>query len=375
MTLEEYNNQLEHLQSFCDNNFASSLQEELSAQYAFVSANLSNFLPGIKTSEHPSIYHQILFHQKLSILDEAFPRAMNDLKVKYAPGINIDVFQTKPAIFCTMHMGSYRLINFFLKQQHIPFALVANKNIVETEREKFERHYNNFPVDGAFPLSIIDAEHPASAITMFRALKQGKSLLIYIDGNTGSGNLSSDNDNLCCIDFLSQKIYARSGAAYLALKAQVPIIPVIAFKPSIFSNTLQFLKPIYPFLRKDEMKCSLLKTIQAVYKQMEEIIKMYPGQWEGWLYVHKSVKNIQPYKLPEKVAVQKDYIHFNADKYAMFKIDNRTFLLCKNSYHSHLINKKIYNFLLESLPTHMDNITLNNSLLNTLLSEKIILKS
>jgi len=214
MDLKEYRSNISRLYSDFDKSFAPEIMEQLSAQYAFVSASLSNFLPAIPISRHEALYRQVLLHQKISILDETSPwHPMQELQCGFLENIDMNIIRNHPAVFCTMHTGSYRLINYFLKQHRIPFVLVANKQIVDTEKDRFEKHYNAFAVEGGLPLSLIDAEHPISALMMFRALKKGYSLLLYIDGNTGAGEAFAENENICSVNFLAQNIYARSGAA------------------------------------------------------------------------------------------------------------------------------------------------------------------
>lgn len=374
ITLQEYTQKLQELHALFNHNLSTEIMDQLSAQYALVSASVHNFLPAIPVSNHPYLYNQVLLHQKISILDETAPWAMENLEYDTTQNFDISTFQNKAAVFCTMHMGSYRLINFLLKQYRIPYVLIAGKNVIQAAKDQFEQHYNNYPVQGGYPLSIIDAEHPSSAIMMFRALKQGKSLLLYLDGNTGAGNAAPGSSNSCAVHFLAQQLNVRCGAAYLAIKANAPLVPVLSYKPSMLTNRIRVFDPVYPTRCEQGIKHTMQLLMQQVYSAFQTIIRLYPGQWEAWLYLHKSAKIIQRNPVPQTAITHGEYVNFNWTEFAIFNIDNHFFLLRKNTYTSFPIDGKLYDFLSYCLPSHIKNIALENVLLDELLSERIVIK-
>ena len=90
----------------------------------FVSATLSHLLPGVDRSRHFELTREILFHQQWSALDERsffLPETTNvvdhDNAIAGAVG-------GKAVIFCTFHVGSYRLLNTLLTRAGAKFALV-----------------------------------------------------------------------------------------------------------------------------------------------------------------------------------------------------------------------------------------------------------
>lgn len=377
MHYNTYLSKIDALYSFYNAPLPKEMTAQLNVQYAFVSASLSNFLPGVQAKEHEAIYRHILLHQQISLLDEENPAyAMKDLLVENLGSYNFRTFTQCPAIFCTMHNGSYRLINFFLKQHRIPFALVANKNVINDERSRFEINFNRLYVQDGFPLSLIDAEESSSVIRMMRALKEGKSLLLYIDGNTGAGDWAGeDNQNLCYVSFLAQQLAARSGIAYMSVKTRVPVIPLIALKTSAHFNRLIFFPPIKPAAKSNNIREEIQRIMQEVYHQMSGIIKDVPGQWEGWLYVHKFAK-ITPgaYTINDELPATTNQVAFNSAEFIIFKMDSKFFLLHKNSYRSYPIDEVLYNFLSSCLPSCPDDILIAPALLKKLIDERIVVK-
>lgn len=366
MTYDAYVKKVEELYSFFQQPLPAAMMEQLQTQFAFVSASLTNFLPDVSTATHHSIYRKILQHQKISLLDESTPWAMRNLVHENDGEEPISFYRTTPAIFCTIHYGSYRLINFFLKQQYIPFALVASSHIIQTERSRFEKHYAQFPVNDAHPLILIDAEHPSAAITMFRTLKSGKSLLIYADGNTGSG-VSEANPNINDVSFLSQRLFVRSGVAYLAAKAKCQLVPVICYRQTMLKNVLRFFAPLCCQDINDNA------VMQKLYNIYASAIDANPGQWEAWLYLHKVANIINESTTCKGLSyLEADKVSFNSREFAIFKISNNAFLLRKNTYQSFPIDARLHDFLSITLPAGINNTNIEPALLEKLLNERII---
>ncbi|MFT3947192.1 MAG: hypothetical protein QM763_09485 [Agriterribacter sp.] len=353
--------------------FTADIMEQLGVQFALVSANLSNFLPTIPVTDHERFYRNILLHQQLSLMDEIMPAdAMQHIIIENESGFNFSLLKQAPAIFCTIHLGSYRLINYFLKKNYIPFALVANRNIILKESERFNRNFEKYHVENGHSLQIIDAEESTSAIKMIRALKQGVSLLIYMDGNTGAGIPA--NQNLCTIDFLAQQLAVRSGIAYMSIKTKTPIIPLVSYRTDRFANNLRFLPSVLSSFEIVDEKAAIQRTMQQLYNQISQAIIKYPYQWEAWLYLHKSAK-ITPanYANINKSNNDTSQIAFNSHEFAIFKINTRSFLLQKNTYSSCLIDEALFDFLSSCLPFHLGDITIAPGLLTTLFNKRIII--
>src|SRR6185436_1408835 len=62
-----------------------------------------------------------------------------------------------------------------------------------------------------------------------RAIQNGSSLLLFVDGNTGVGGAGRQDEKLCRIDFFGRKIFARKGIAYFSRMFNAPIIPVVSY--------------------------------------------------------------------------------------------------------------------------------------------------
>ena len=146
-------------------------KESLYGQYNIVSANLLNFLPEIDSNTHMKLFMQLLVHKQLSKLEQGSAAALSFLRTENLSTGSLDALRNKPAIICTFHTGSYRIINSFLVKNKVPFALAIGNSIMAAEGDDYISTYNPLAGEDNNPgFTIIDAEHPKSGLRMLREL-------------------------------------------------------------------------------------------------------------------------------------------------------------------------------------------------------------
>jgi hypothetical protein len=246
------------------------------------------------------------------------------------------------------------MINLFLAKQNVPYTLVLSKEAIGTQGEAFKKIFDelNEGREEKLEFKIIEAESSVSALQMIKELKKGRNLVIYIDGNSGAGSETIENQNNCCIDFLNQKIFARQGVGFMAQALQVPVLTVASFRKSFNDIRLKFFDPIFPDPNMDRTSAAK-KVTKQIFDLITPIIKEYPEQWEAWLYLHKVAcveseetdvdKEIFP------VPAANDQIIFNLASFGIFKIVENTFLFKKSSYKSYKISPKVYTQLVKCM--------------------------
>jgi lauroyl/myristoyl acyltransferase len=334
------------------NEFINSLNigesEYLYGQMNMVSAGLVNYLPAIPIAMHEGIYKQILLHKKLSILEQSDYAVLDHVHTSGWSDSLLTMLKSQPTVICTFHTGSYRLLNLFLCRHQIDYTLVIATQVVKAEAELFSTLYHALPGNSnSNNLNIIDAEAPNALIQMLRELKKGRSLLFYIDGNTGAGSTASKNDNCCIIDFLNQQIYARKGIAYIAHLAKAAILPVVSYRSTWENIHLKFFEPIVPD-RQTSRDQFAVETTQQLYDLVAPIISQHPEQWEGWLYLHKSVNIINQRKTVRERSPDDQLtnrIMLDSHSYGLCKINGLPFLLQKNNYSFYEISNTLYDTL------------------------------
>lgn len=331
-------------------NFNIEENETLIAQFNMVSASLFNFIPELNFSSHENIYQNILLHKKLSIFEQHSFTIFDFVETENLDENIFDTLKNGPSIVCTFHTGSYRIINLFLTKHKIPFTLVMGKEIIEQEGETFLKLFGGLDAgNDKQSFRIINAESSTAGIQMLRELKQNRTLVLYIDGNSGSGAKTSQNENCCTIPFLANQIFARKGISFLAHLANVPILTVASYRPTLKEIKLRFFDPIVPDQNLDRDQFAINST-QRIYDYVAPIIRAYPEQWEGWLYLHKvaSVK-VQPtaINLNENAQITNEKFIFNSVHFGIFKVQNIPFLLRKSDYSLYEITTDLFDRLTE----------------------------
>lgn len=353
-----------------------SKDDTLNRTFNFVSANLLNFLPAVPVDTHETLFSQMLQHQQLSLLDYRYPCAAAQVHTEGAYNEAIALLKQRPGIICTFHMGSNRVLNHLLAAAGIPYAVVAANHIARGEGEAFSelyaREYNQQQ-----PFTVIEAQQPNAGLQMLRELKKGKSILIYIDGNTGSGDDSIHNENRTRIDFLNGHIYARSGVAYLSHLANVPVIPAISYRTSLSCIRLRMEHAIYPDTAMNRKQYAAVAT-QQIYNAFAPLLQQYPEQWECWMYLHKIV-DCHAFRSTDNTTQEAQpatgAFYLNKSRYGVFNIGEEWYLFHKQSYTSYPVNRDIYQLLFKSFSHTVQRDEINNQVFEQLYAHKVFVNA
>jgi len=312
-------------------------------RFAIFSANLTNFLPEIPISEHADMFRKLL----TSLAFESFDR--NVLHISDLCSLNGDLSAlentSSPSIFCTFHLGSYRIIaNLLLKKGH-HFTTIVRKDVykqqIESMMEYTAKMKQNYGTKSE--VNVVSAEDPNIVLKLLRELKAGRSLLVYLDGNIGISD-----EKLEQISFLSQTIGARKGMAYLSYVAGVPLVPVISYRKPDMSNVLFMGEGIYPdkSIPKEAYSRGVLQTI---FDFFAKYVANFPEQWEGWNYIHHSLQtdetSLSP---PPPSAYRRLNYQFNERRYSIFDLKESPVLFDKRYYSTYEISDSLRDYLLDS---------------------------
>ena len=159
---------------------------------------------------------------------------------------------------------------------------------------------------------------------MTRELKAGRSILVYIDGDTGSGE-----EHKTTVDFLNQKVNVRKGVPYASYLSGVPILPIVQFRKKNLQNVLRVGRPIQ--CAKNEGRDDFSqRALGTIYRYFGQYVKKYPDQWEGWSYIHNSMV-IRPEKTSDystyTINSKRTTYRFNQSRYRIFELESNFLLL------------------------------------------------
>lgn len=324
MDRSEYLHQLSKVESRTEEAFADfpDIATELYFDFLRCKANLKSFLPEYAVQDYSAFYRKMILYRNLAEADQTLPYATDSVIVK---GIEY-LDNSRPNIFCTFHMGSYRLINGELIKKKIPHAFMIRKAIFNKEERTFYRIINEFQKRKKLNVNIkvLDAEDERIAFQMIREIRNNSSILAYIDGNTGVG--SKTEENLAEINFLGKQILVRKGVSFISYVTKAPIIPVVSYRTSHSEPVIEFSPPIWPepnMSREDFSSYSL----QILYNHLAKFVHLYPEQWECWMYMDNWLPVSPTVEREEgKVFNWSSPLKFNAEQFCPFVRDNTMFL-------------------------------------------------
>jgi len=319
--------------------------------YMMMSANISTFLSKWKSENHYKLIQDIQLHRSLSSLDQYYFHLLDEIKVSDKSNI-LEKSQKTGHIYVTYHTGSYRLFIQQLNRENIPFCLVTEGNYIKEQGEvthKLFKKLNNNTKE----LEILPAENPRLIFELTKKLRQGISVVFYIDGNKGATNKGiDDNKNLLKIDFLDNHIYARQGIAFLSYLSKAPLVTAIAKRNSELKNEIQIQRVDTADLRESQSRNDYINVVtKTLYNKLEELLLENPAQWEGWFYIDRFFQRTETEtKVNSSVTIDSkssDLVTLGVDNFVHLikHSDENMFLVSKKDYKIMKITQYLYKVL------------------------------
>lgn len=237
-------------------------------------------------------------------------------------------------IYCSYHLGSYRLIVGYLLSKGIDVALLVTDDVIQKQMQLMTDVYRDMNCKDDFgKLIFLNAESFDGINEAINFYEQGGSLLIYIDGNSGIGGMNRNDDRLLTIPFLGRRVKARKGVAFLSWVLKATIYPFYVRNNQDGTRSLIFETNIV--LDRQLNKVEYIKqTTHKLFQILEREVRREPAAWEGWLYIQKvtcvpqepvvKTSANQPELLAE---AEPDELVFNHHKFAILKYPAATVLM------------------------------------------------
>ncbi|WP_266363401.1 lysophospholipid acyltransferase family protein [Tellurirhabdus rosea] len=342
-------------------------------KFTTFSANMSNILPEIPADKHEGLFRELLLQQVYTTFDQQFITANEFVKTE---GPFRKLVNSKGAnIYCTFHLGSYRLLTTFLFRSGIDCALMVGTRVFNEQSEAILENIDQIRQKHGLTnkFMIVDAENTSSTLQVLRELRAGTSLIIYIDGMTTTTGINRQEDKEIRVRLGNRKVWTRKGVAFLSHMAKVPIVPVFSYREKDLNNVLAFQQPIVPDDHPQrDAYCQY--GIQRLYDDFWRYLTRYPSQWEGWTYIH-SFLDAQDLETPaptRKVARPRKRIAFNQDRYALCDLEDAPVLFDRRLYLTYEISPDLRDFLLQVNTIESPADVLGEELFQDLLSKQII---
>ena len=203
-----------------------TMREDLKIQtgqrkdFQFLAANLAHFMPHIPASDHEGIYRRILIYRLLSKSYSADVNVepLDHMQIEGDTAFLDKTAQRTARIFCSFHLGNYQSVMALLFNAGYSLSVVTARQFYNTQRDNVDhiaREINAYK-GTALTVQLLNAESTDIGKQMAMSLATGRSILILLDGNTGTGGAHHRDSRQLRVPFLNQTIFSRTGVATLS---------------------------------------------------------------------------------------------------------------------------------------------------------------
>lgn len=185
-------------------------------------------------------------------------------------------------LVATFHFGSHRFVPVDLIRLGFDVVLPVD----ESAHEKYGRITGDMHPEFSDRLHLLRVEDRRSVRSLVRALRGGRVVVVYADGNTGPDGRWGEAGRTD-VELMGSTLKAKAGMGRLAARLGIPVTPVFAHPGNGGDDIgdVELPAPISPGDQKDGAGASQL--VQALYDLLEARIRRHPACWEHSRFVHR----------------------------------------------------------------------------------------
>lgn len=207
--------------------------------------------------------------------EEMAGRGMPD-EIRHGQSVQALLAAKQGAIVCSMHLGPFHYVSLALLEMGAPLAVFAAGSVRQMWIDRWESKVRT--VGGSF--EALEAGTPRGALRAMRALEEGRFLVVYMDGQEGAAQ--ARETRRADFRFCGAEIFMRTGPAFLAQRAGVPMLLGACYREGPARRIVEFSDPFPPPVSGDED--ALVDRTGELYGWFEPRVRRHAEQWPGWLY-------------------------------------------------------------------------------------------
>lgn len=312
-----------------------------SQYFATVSASLYNLLPKLPVADYQAAVARIRTAERLATVDQRHFNAI--IPALELTGEPVDP-AAGPAIYCSYHLGPYRVAVPYLVNCGVPLTVVTDKGVQKQQGDVFKKLMRQFCDDHEIPIENCqwrDTSEGSLLLSLVRDLRQGRSVFFYIDGNTSvNDTVSARQKNTLLVPFMGASIFARAGVATLSHLAKCRIVPII-MRRNLASAKCVTADIKQPFVVESSDRAAHNRHATAwMWSILETELNCDPFSWEPWRYVHRFL-DLEPIEKAERDDPVEPSL-FNNE--ASLAFDDRRFAMGGYADENYLFDRKLYKF-------------------------------
>ncbi|WP_411971957.1 hypothetical protein ACLCDV_18915 [Sphingobacterium sp. Lzh-3] len=240
--------------------------------YALFSAHIHRYLPALPWAEHSTLYQRWkAYHQP-----QPFHATLH-----WDTSLLGSLQSGPPRILVLFHLGMHAFLPQVLAEAGIQFDLLLDRKVFARHQTLFAALQQERQEQGAC-FRFLMSDDPQVLLKARSAIKAGRHLLIFADGNSGT---SDQIDKKVKISFLANDLFVRKGIALLSALLGTSILPIshrtVAGKQQLLLGTA------IEQLPNEKREIYIQRSMQLLYDFLADQIRNEPWRWECWGYLHK----------------------------------------------------------------------------------------
>lgn len=337
-------------------------------QYSICKANLNHFLEGDIDNGVDNFFKEVLFYDKWTNVDMTSPFSSARLSVSDS---DAHLKKKIPQLFCTIQMGAHFLMVKHLWSAGVNFALVTNSEVQAKEMDQAFAIWAKAHKAAYF--KTITLSDTTNIERLAAEINKGHSLLFYTDQQIQAKE--STVKNIDC-DFFDKQIKTSDVIPNLAKTYNLPIIPIISYRTNGQKFKIKILPQIITTKRRNYENYAS-ESMNTLFRIFERYVNKYPTEWNGWLKPYTLFQTNQNNTNINHTLEETTSMKFNRNQFVLYENKTTLFILDILGYNAFKISRplyKIFNILNDSKAKFgILNALLPNSLLQTLISKKVII--
>lgn len=243
-------------------------------KYAFFSANLFHYLDSVPWNSHPYYFE--------TYCDIHAPKPIpHDFTLNLSSNPSL-----QPGLLVAFHLGDHLALPVGLSNCGVPFDVLIDKHTYSKYQLELRQASQLHAKSSGHTTEYFFSDDPRLAFRIRHSLRNGRHVLIFVDGNGGAQSSENPQDvkGLIPVSFFSGTLWVKKGVAILMRLLNAPMY--VLFSPlSGLNGVFEVVGPITTNNHMDrDDDCQRLMSM--LYGMLEQRISSQPMLWECWLYLH-----------------------------------------------------------------------------------------
>lgn len=263
----------------------------LGAEAALLPVMLSYSFPNASSARLRRLGHATLASIEIGRQDHAaLGRGGRTHAIRHTAPLRALRRERTGAVVCALHQGPFFYVANALTELGVDLGVFASDDM----REKNAGVWERIAARNGVALDLLQADRPRSVFEALRLLERGRFVVVYMDGQLGAGGMEKGDHHRASVRFLGHEMGMRTGPAWLAARARVPIVVAAAWRTAWGRRIVEFSDPFPP--PDDTSHEARERRTRELYAWLEPHVARRPQQWAGTInpFMHWSQSGEAP---------------------------------------------------------------------------------